>query len=120
MKRILVLLMALFLLVVPVMGDPEYCAGESGECFQKLQLQLVFEIAVQRGKGLIQQNCPRLGGEDTRQRRSLLLPAGEGGGALHELGAYVGNSPRRHCDNRWRGEDLSFADVGGRTGEGGL
>ena len=40
--------------LAPVMGHPKHAAGEMGEGAAKIQLQLLFQIAVQSGKGLVQ------------------------------------------------------------------
>ena len=61
----------------PVMGYPYHWAGKLFQCLGQLYLQLVLQIAVQSGKGLIQQNDPGSGGQDPSQGAALLLPAGE-------------------------------------------
>ena len=65
-----------------VMGYPYHWAGKLFQCLGQLYLQLVLQIAVQSGKGLIQQNDPGSGGQDPSQGAALLLPAGELPGPL--------------------------------------
>ena len=59
------------------MGDPQHRAGEALQGVRQLQLQLVFQVAVQGGEGLVQQNSLWLRGQDPGQGAPLLLPAGE-------------------------------------------
>ena len=61
----------------PVVGDPQHRAGESPQRVRQLQLQLVFQVAVQGGEGLVQQDGPGLRRQDAGQGAPLLLPAGE-------------------------------------------
>ena len=68
--------------LAPVMGHPENRPTKGGQQIGKFQFKLPLQIAVQRGKGLIQQNSLRLGAEDSGQRHPLLLSAGELGGVV--------------------------------------
>ena len=62
---------------VPIMGNEEHRSREPGEQVGQLQLHLPFQVAVQSGKGLVQQQDLRAAGQDAGQGRALLLPAGE-------------------------------------------
>ena len=59
------------------MGDPQHRARESAQCLCQLQFQLVFQVAVQGGEGLVQQDGRGLRRQDSGQGAPLLLPAGE-------------------------------------------
>ena len=59
------------------MGYPQQRPPEVGQQLGKLYFQLAAQIAVQSGKGLVQQNGAGLGGKDPGQGGALLLAAGE-------------------------------------------
>ena len=61
----------------PVVGDPHRRTMESRQGVRQFQLQLIFEVAVQGGKGLVQQQKRGLRGKDAGQGHPLLLAAGE-------------------------------------------
>ena len=60
-----------------VVRDPQNRPRKAVQRVQQLCLQLVFEKAVQGGKGLVQQQSLRLRGQDAGQSRPLLLAPGE-------------------------------------------
>ena len=64
------------------MADPQDRAAEVREQILQLQLEVPLQKAVERGKRLVEQNDARLGAEDARQCRALLLPARKLGGVL--------------------------------------
>ncbi len=59
------------------MADPDGGAWEALQNLPELLLQLPFQKAVQGGKGLVQQQNPRLRRQNAGQGRPLLLPPGE-------------------------------------------
>ena len=105
--------------LAPVVGHPQDRAGELGQGILQFQLQLVFQVAVQGGKGLVQQNGPGTGGQDAGQGGALLLAAGELPGLLTgdllqpELAEFfLGHSPPPRFIPDGHGDVLADRHVG--------
>ena len=60
-----------------IVADPQNGAGEIREQVRKFQFQIPLQKSVQRRERLVEQYGPRLRGENARERRALLLSAGE-------------------------------------------
>ena len=110
--------------LAPVMGHPQNRPGEILQKIGQLQLQVPFQIAVQRGKRLVQQNDLRLGAENPRQRHPLLLTAGKLGGIpLFQPLQPKAAEGRRQCGGFFRlgagadsAEDIFFYRHSGEQG----
>ena len=63
--------------LVPIMGHQQHGLSKLPDHLPGLLLHAETEMAVQRGEGLVQHQETRLADQDARQRRPLLLPAGE-------------------------------------------
>ena len=63
--------------LVSVVRHPDDTAAEAIERVAQLRFELGLEVAVERRKRLVEQQGLRLGGENARECRALLLPAGE-------------------------------------------
>ena len=63
--------------LVPAVGDKHRLPPVRAQQGQELRLQLVAQMAVQRGERLVQQQQARFIDQHARERRALCLPAGK-------------------------------------------